>query len=131
MAQENVEIMRRAIEAWNRGDLDPWAEFLTDDVVWHPLAENTQTAPVRGKEATLEFVRDWLEPWQAYTVEVRRFIDAGDSVVMLTTQTGSDESGTEVSIEMHAAGLMRDGKLAEMRWFLSEADALEAAGISE
>ena len=126
-----MEIMRRAVEAWNRGDLEAWAEFLTDDVVWHPLPEMTQTEPVRGKQATLEFVRDWIEPWQAYRVEVRRLVDAGDAVVMSTTQTGRDESGTEVSIEMHAAGLMRDGKLAEMRWFLSEADALEAAGVSE
>jgi ketosteroid isomerase-like protein len=131
MSEENVELMRQAIEAWNMGDLEAWADFLTDDVVWHPLAENTQTAPVRGKEATLEFVRDWIAPWQAYTAEVRRFIDAGDAVVALTTQTGRHESGTEVTIEMHAVGLIRDGKLAEMRWFLDERDALDAAGISE
>ena len=131
MSEENVQIMRQAIEAWNRGDLDAWAEFLTDDIVWHPLAENTQTAPARGKEATVEFVRDWIGPWQSYTIEVRRFIDAGDNVVMLTTQTGRHESGTEVPIEMHAAGLIRDGKVAEMRWFLDERAAMEAAGIAE
>jgi hypothetical protein len=76
-------------------------------------------------------VRDWIAPWQAYTIEVRRFIDAGDWLVMMTTQTGRDESGTEVAIEMHAAGLIRDGKVAEMRWFLDERAALEAAGVSE
>jgi ketosteroid isomerase-like protein len=131
MSEENVEIMRRAIETWNRGDLDGWAEFLTDDIVWYPLAENTQTEPIRGKAATMDFVRDWLEPWQAYTVQVHRFIDGGDNVVMMTTQTGTHESGSQVPIEMHAAGLMRDGKLAEMRWFLDEGSALEAAGVSE
>ena len=131
MSEENVELMRRAVETWNLGDLDAWAEYASDDITWYPLAENTQTAPARGKEATLEFVRDWIEPWKEYSVEVHRMIDAGDAVVMMTTQTGRDETGTEVTIEMHAVGLVRDGKLAEMRWFLSEADALEAAGVSE
>jgi ketosteroid isomerase-like protein len=131
MSQENVELMRQAVETWNRGDLEAWADFLADDIVWTPLAENTQTAPVRGKEATMGFVRDWIEPWQAYTTEVRRFIDAGDTFVMLTTQTGRHESGTEVTIEMHAVGLIRDGKLAEMSWFLDERAALEEAGVAE
>jgi ketosteroid isomerase-like protein len=131
MSDENLEIMRRAIETWNRGDLDAWGEFLADDVVWHPLPEMTQTEPVRGKEATMEFVRDWIGPWQAYRVEVKRLTDAGDRIVMSTIQTGTDESGTEVPIEMHAAGLIRHGKLAEMRWFKDERDALEAAGATE
>jgi ketosteroid isomerase-like protein len=131
MSEENIETMRRALEAWNRGDLDAWAEFVADDVVWHPLAEMTQTEPVRGKQATLAFVRDWIEPWQAYRIEVKRLIDAGDRVVMITTQTGTDESGTEVPIDMHGVALMRDGKLVEMKWFQDERAALEAASVSE
>jgi ketosteroid isomerase-like protein len=131
MSEENLEIMRQAVEAWNRGDLDAWAEYFDDDLAWHPLAENTQTAPVHGKQETLAFVRDWIEPWAHYTVEVHRLVDAGDAVVMLTTQTGRDETGTEVTIEMHATGFFRDGKLVEMRWFTDERGALAAAGVSE
>ena len=130
MSEENLELMRKAVDAWNRADLEEWASYLSDDVVWVPLAENAQNQPVRGKGPTLDFVRDWIEPWKAYTIEIHRLVDAGDAIVMMTTQTGTDESGTEVTIEMHAAGFMRDGKLAEMRWFLSEADALRAAGVS-
>ena len=131
MSEENLELMRKAVDAWNRGDLDEWASYLSDDVVWVPLAENAQNKPVRGKGPTVDFVRDWIEPWKAYTIEIHRLIDAGDAVAMMTPQTGIDESGTEVTIEMHAAGFIRDGRFTEMRWFLSEADALQAAGVSE
>ena len=131
MSEENLELMRQAVEAWNRGDLETWATYLADDIVWYPLEENAQNQPVSGKGPTVEFVRDWIEPWQAYTIEIHRMVDAGDALVMITTQTGRDESGTEVSIEMHGAARVRDGKFTELKWFLTEADALEAAGLSE
>ena len=50
---------------------------------------------------------------------------------MSTRQTGKHPTGAEISIEMHAAGTLRDGKLIEMRWFTDETEALEAAGLSE
>ena len=131
MSEENVELMRQAVEAWNRGDLDGWARDFADDVAWYPLAENPENAPVHGKEAVLDFVRDWIEPWEEYTVEAHRIIDAGDYVVMSSRQIGRDETGTEVTIEQHATSLVRDGKVVEMKWFLDEGSALKAAGISE
>jgi ketosteroid isomerase-like protein len=131
MSEENVAIVREMVEIWNRGDLEGWGDFLADDVVWHPLAENTQTAPVSGRNETLEFLRDWLAPWQVYEIEVRRYVDAGEKVVMLTTQTGRHESGAEVPIEMHGVVLLRDGRVAEMKWFQDESAALEEAAGSE
>ena len=38
MAQENVKSCRRAIEAWNRRDLDGWLETATPDVEWIPAS---------------------------------------------------------------------------------------------
>ena len=34
MSQENVEVVRKGIDALNRGDLDGWAACLSPDVVW-------------------------------------------------------------------------------------------------
>jgi ketosteroid isomerase-like protein len=131
MSEENLELMRQAVEAWNRGDLDAWAENFAEDIAWYPLAENPENQPVRGKAQTLDFVRSWIAPWKTYKVEVHRMVVAGDAVVMTTTQTGMDDSGTEVTIEMSATGVVRDGKFTEMRWFTDERGALEAAGVSE
>ena len=131
MSEENVELARRMVDAWDSGDLSVWAKGLHEEVVWVPLAENTQTEPIDGAEATLAFVADWIEPWDEYTIEVLRIIDAGDSVVISTRQAGKLPTGAEVGIEMHAAGTFRDGKLVEMRWFTNEGDALKAAGLRE
>jgi ketosteroid isomerase-like protein len=131
MSRENVEILRRLVGAWDSGDLSEWAKGLHEEVTWVPLAENTQTEPIRGKEATLAFVADWIEPWDEYRVELLGIVDAGDWVVMSTRQFGKLPTGAEISIDMHAAGVFRDGQVIEMRWFMHEADALEAAGLSE
>jgi ketosteroid isomerase-like protein len=130
MSQENMEKMRRMLDAWDSGDLTEWADGLHEDITWVPLAENTQTEPIHGVEATLAFVADWIEPWDEYTVELLRFIDVDDMVVMSTRQSGKHPTGAEISMEMHAVATVRDGKLVEMRWFMSEAEALEAAGLS-
>ena len=130
MSQENVEIMRGIVGAWDSGDLSEWAKGMHDEITWFPLAENTQTEPLRGKEATLAFTADWIEPWEDYRVELLGLVDAGDRVVISTRQIGKLPTGSEITIEMHAAAAFRDGQVVEMRWFMHEADALEAAGVS-
>lgn len=77
MSEENVELARRMVDAWDSGDLSRWADGLHEEVRWVPLAENTQTEPIHGAKATLAFVADWIEPWDEYTIEVLRIIDAG------------------------------------------------------
>jgi ketosteroid isomerase-like protein len=131
MSQENVELVQRMLDAWDSGDLSEWGEGLHEEIRWVPLAENTQTEPIQGVNATLAFVADWIEPWEEYTVEALGIIDAGDSVVLSTRQSGKHSTGAEISMEMHAVGNFRDGKLVEMRWFMEKAEALEAAGLSE
>jgi ketosteroid isomerase-like protein len=37
MSQENVEVVRKAIDAFNRGSVDVWLRFLSPDVVTVPL----------------------------------------------------------------------------------------------
>jgi hypothetical protein len=39
MSQENVEIFKRAIEAWNRDDFDAWIDQYDPEVEWFTLVE--------------------------------------------------------------------------------------------
>ena len=132
MSQENVRLTQRMVDAWTSGNLSEWAKGLHEDVTWVPLAENTQVEPTQGAEATLAFVRDWIEPWETYDIEALAIHEAGDDLIVLSTrQFGRHPTGAEVTMDMHAVGTFRDGKLFEMRWFANKADALEAAGLSE
>jgi ketosteroid isomerase-like protein len=131
VSEENVQLTRQAIDAWNRGDLDEWARSLHEEIVWYPLAENPQPEPIHGVDAVMEFVSDWLEPWDDYKVEVAQLLESGDWVVMSTRQWAKHQTGGEISVDMHAAAAFRDGKVIEWRWFMNEAGALRAAGIDD
>ena len=47
MSQENVEVARKVIDAFNRGDVDAWLGFLSPEVVWESL-------PLLGLETSTE-----------------------------------------------------------------------------
>jgi hypothetical protein len=51
MSQENVEIVRRAIDAFNRRDADGIEAFITSDCVWFPaLLREVEGTGFRGRE---------------------------------------------------------------------------------
>ena len=64
-----MELTRRMLDSWDSRDLSEWATGLHEEVTWVPLMENTQVEPIQGTDATLAFVRDWIEPWEAYSIE--------------------------------------------------------------
>jgi ketosteroid isomerase-like protein len=129
MSEENLQVARQMIDAWNRGDLDGWASGLDEEVIWVPLAENPQTEPIRGRESVRAFVQDWVDPWDEYTIEITRVVDHGDWVVIGAHHDAKHESGAEVSMDMYVAAAVRDGKGVEFHWFTDETDAFRAAGI--
>jgi ketosteroid isomerase-like protein len=55
MSQENVELVRQALEYWNRGDLDAASEFWDDDVVLR-MAEGWPERVFYGKDEVRSLV---------------------------------------------------------------------------
>ncbi len=134
MSQENVEVLRRGYEAFNRGDrdaamslMDPGIEVYPDPAalggedrgVWH------------GREGYLAFIKNWMEPWEEYRVEPREFIDAGDRVLVFTDNFGRRPgSGFEVKLEIAQLWTIRDRAAVRVQFYLDRGKALEAAGLT-
>jgi hypothetical protein len=61
MSQENADVLRRAVDAYNRRDLEALCEELDPDVEWRPalpvLLAASATA-YRGHEGMAEMFRD-------------------------------------------------------------------------
>src|SRR5437867_4214644 len=84
MSQENMEIVRAAFEAWNRGDLERVQKYLSPEWEWHPARLFPGTDAVyRGKEGYTRFWKTFREPWESIHVEVERIEDLGDRVLAL------------------------------------------------
>jgi ketosteroid isomerase-like protein len=132
MSQENVEIVRRAVDAWNRGDLNAWLECFDEDIVWNPLPDAPDLKPIHGRQAVLELMQRWLEPWDRYELETLELVDLG-GVIIWTARHLAFQKRTEMALDqtMSAVCAFREDAIAEFHMFPSRDQALQAAGLSE
>ena len=130
MSQENVEVVRAAMDAWPRG-LDALAEFWTDDID-HRAIEGAldDRGPMQGKEAVQDYLQDWLDMFDPLTAEPLELIDAGGDEVVAVVRFGGRAklSGVETEITFAIVYAVRDGKIARGREYATREQALEAAG---
>jgi ketosteroid isomerase-like protein len=137
MSQENVEIVRRQIEAFNRGDFRAAIEALHEDVEWQVPHVATLDAPasglLRGRREMIENFGQWFEAWDSFAFEVAEVRPgSGDNVFVAGVQTGRGRaSGLDVTVPTFHVLTVREGKIVRMRTFQERAEALEAVGLSE
>jgi len=133
MSQENIEIVRRAYEAWNRRDFDETIAHIDPDVDWgfegasrFPGTE----ASYQGHEGVREFWRVFIEPWTDFRIEIEKTYDAGEAVVVFVVFHGK-VGGIELSEPFGHVIWVRDHRCVRFRSFDDRKAALEAAGLSE
>jgi ketosteroid isomerase-like protein len=133
MSHENVELVRRAYEAFNRGDLDgmfahaaPTFEYRATGVI--PGAAGVY----RGPEEYRRFLERWWGEFEEPEVDVHEFIDAGDQVlVSLTFRGRGKQSGVETHWSLWQLWTARAGKVVRGQGFTNREAALEAVGLRE
>ena len=132
MSQENVEIVRRGYEKFNRtGELDP-ADFDPNAVFDNSNAIFADPGVYRGFDRIREFFIDQGKMWKSQQYEPEEFIPVGDDQVVVPQKIVSvGRDGVEVVA--HTANLftLRGGKVTGWKNFQTKAEALEAAGLRE
>jgi ketosteroid isomerase-like protein len=135
MSQEEAEMIRAAINAWNRGD---WDEALKDAAPDFVLDNSMNMGEWRGVHQGPDQVkRAWqmfTEAWQSVRIEIGEFINAGDGVLVTRQKAyfvGRD--GIELPGPIRSGWLWksRAGKLIYVATYNDLDEALEAAELSE
>ena len=132
MSQENVEVVRAGMDAWNRGDWDEALKDAAPDIEIDNSSNIGEWRGVhRGHDQIRQLWRSFLEPWESVWNEIDEVIDAGDRVV--TCQTGHlrGRDGIEVTTKTSFVWTFRDGVVTHIEAFNERAKALKAAGLSE
>jgi ketosteroid isomerase-like protein len=132
VSQENVEIVRNGIAAWNQRDAELWLSYAAPEIEWLPAGPAAvERAVYRGYE---EIARGYAAVWEAWDVfefhesEVR---DLGDSVLWLgRVKMRGSASQVELDQEFAVHSLLRNGKVTRTLTFLSWQEALEAVGLA-
>ena len=131
MSQENVEIVKAAIDAANRED---WDAVFQDVAPGFELDMSRAVGPGRGIYGLDDARRSWKEfgaSWESVRVEPHEFIEAGDLVVVPWTVHVRGREGIEVASRPTFVWTIRDGAIERVSLYQDRQDALEAVGLSE
>ena len=126
MSQRNVDILRGAYEAFDRGEPNKLFELLDPGIQWQALED---TEPKHGIEGVLESVGQWFEIWDDFHMEPEEFIDGGDHVLTVVMERGRVKGSDElVSQRFFQVWTLRDERVVAFREYKTRPEALAAAG---
>jgi ketosteroid isomerase-like protein len=130
---ENLETVRRGIDAFNRRDVDLLAELTTPDFVWFPALPGTVEADgYRGREGIETYFGEIEGTWEQLRVLIGKLRDLGDGALLLGRAEGRGRaSGVEVDAPIGIVYEFRGEKVSRCRAYLDHCEALRVAGLSE
>ena len=132
MSQENVEIVRRAIDTYNRRDAETASKLVTPDFEWFTVMGAVEGEAFRGPEGIETYIRNLSDTWEELRMVGGELRDLGDRVLWLGRMAGQGRgSGVPVDAPLAVIYDVRGGKVSRARSYRDHGEALRAAGLSE
>jgi ketosteroid isomerase-like protein len=135
MAGQNAELLERAVDAYNRRDLDALLRELDPEIEWVPALPGLlgEEAPVyRGHAGMAQMLDDLFEVLDEIHFEYADVRDLGDRVIAIGhIRVRGKASGVETESPYANVAELRDGKGIRIRGYLDPAEALAAVGLAE
>jgi ketosteroid isomerase-like protein len=130
MAEENVQVIRQAIAAFNARDLDGYLSLCTPDVELHSPIAGLEGANV-GEQGVRDFFANLEESTTLFRIEVEHFEDLDERRVLALVSFEIGSPGG-FSMTQQAANLyeIEDGKLRRVRAYLDRDEAMRATGLA-
>jgi len=136
VSHENVEVVRRVLEAWQRDDFDVFLANIDPAIEWQPvlerLVEGAESA-YRGHEGMRRFWHYYRTELADFEVEAQELRDVGDDRVVLLGRFGWRGAASGVKLESPVGMVItvRDGKMIQSTDYPSQQEALKAVGLEE
>ena len=130
MSQENVEIVRRSFEAFQRGGPDAMLDLFSDTVITYRAEPDGATFD--GKAGFRDAAADWTEDFSEWQVLPQEFTDLGERVLVRVRQVAQGRSsGVRVEEDFWFLFELTGSKVSKLSFYSRHAEALEAAGLPE
>jgi ketosteroid isomerase-like protein len=132
MSQENVEAVKRAYAALNRGDLPTVLGLCHPDIVFDNTNAAFDAVIYQGHEGLAEYFSLGQEMWKTQRFELQEVIPVGeDRVVVLQRTVSVGRDGVETIAHNASVLTLKQGKATHIKAFQTKAEALEAVGLRE
>ena len=94
---ENVEIVRRSIDAYVSGDMQAALAAFDVEAEFDVSSVRPEGGLYRGHEGIEEAILAWVETWADYRFEIEVIIAAGDRVLAIMQDSGGGRRVSESS----------------------------------
>jgi ketosteroid isomerase-like protein len=136
MSQQNVEVVRRNLEAWQRDDLEAFMSGIHPAMEWHAVLQRLVEGPqgvYRGHDGVRRLWHTYRTDLDGFEVEAEEIRDVDDDRVLLLGRIRwrGVASGIETKSPFAMVITVRDGTMFHSVDYLSRQEALEAVGRSE
>jgi ketosteroid isomerase-like protein len=131
MSQENVDLALRVYEAVNRRDLDAVLALVDEEVTLLAIAAYVDGG-YHGHDGVRQWWENMFEAFPDYTIDVGEVRDLGNATLAALRILGHG-SGSGAPFEQLLFQIVdwRRAKAIRLESFRSEAEALDALGLSE
>jgi ketosteroid isomerase-like protein len=133
---ENLDLVRSLYADWDRGDFSlvdresEWRETFAPDFEWHTRDDLPDAGVRKGYEGAGRLRDEWVEAFDGMHVELDELIDAGDDVIAVARLCGRLRgSGHQLDVQETQVWHTRDGRVTEVRAYLTRSEALKAVGL--
>jgi len=132
VSQRNVEIVRRAIEVFNRDGWEAATAFIDPEIEWHDLPEQPDAGVHHGHEGFLAAQEQFYGSLEDYRTLVDEISAHGDQVITHIRTVGRGR-GSGATFEQRLTGVftLRHGSIVRVEWFGTRGEALKAVGLDE
>jgi ketosteroid isomerase-like protein len=133
MSEENVDVIRSAVEAFNTEGPEVAGErFFADDVEFVDPPDSPSPRIARGREEVRKQFNAFNETWENHTSEPQEFRAVGpDKVLLVSVEHFTGRDGIQLEASSASIFTLREGKVVRWETFWNAEGALRAAGLSE
>ncbi|MGH2801032.1 MAG: nuclear transport factor 2 family protein [Solirubrobacterales bacterium] len=128
MSQQDVELARRAYEAWNEGGAEMLRQFLAEDFEFRDPPNLPDSRVVRGRDAAAAYLASQVEVIGDMKFTIVEVKERGRSVVLrMKLDVHGAGSGLVLPGELMQVIEVAQGGIQRLRGFFEWEQALEAA----
>ena len=132
VSEGNIELHRRAIDAYNAYDLEAFIPIADPSIEFHSLGAEIGGV-YQGHDGLRKFLEDLDDAWGGEVrLEPEAFFDLGEYTLLFQVLHGrGKESGAKVAMPVANVMRWRDGRCVYIKVYTNREDALMDLGVSE
>jgi ketosteroid isomerase-like protein len=133
-AQDNIELVKSAFDAWNRGDVDGFVDHAAEDLAWHEVSGRPEAHGTEhlGRESIRRSLKSLFDAWESYRLEAERIEEVDDRILAVVREVARGRtSGVKVEGRWGYLITVEDGQIVRVEAHRDADQALRAAGLSD